>query len=272
MSARLLMRGIHRLVRRMIDAALAEVHTHMLAEVVSYDAEMNTCSVQPFPDKICIARADAMTTASWPILEDVPVLQLGSGKLWLTVPPLAGTFGTLHINERSIEKWLATADEGGPTSTRRFSISDAVFIPGVVPLLPSGDTGAFVVPIETDRISLRTRDGAASVSVLDDGTVEITTTSKKITVTNGQITEIIDGTEIQLGGTADWAVAYTDLKSAFDSLKQSITDLTNGFNAHMHATAALGAPSVPTPTPPLIPAIPPTADMTAAKVTAVRLP
>jgi hypothetical protein len=70
----------------------------------------------------------------------------------------------------------------------------------------------------------------------------------------------------------DYAVAYNDLKSAFDTLKSEHDNIVTAFNAHVHPTAAVGAPSPPTAVPGSIPALPSTADMSGAKVTTVRLP
>ena len=62
---------------------------------------------------------------------------------------------------------------------------------------------------------------------------------------------------LEVNGTADFAVAFTDLKTAFDAF---IIE----YNAHVHATAAVGTPSAPT--------VPSTASIDAAKVLTVKLP
>ena len=70
---------------------------------------------------------------------------------------------------------------------------------------------------------------------------------------------LLAGGDIELNGNADWAVAFTDLKTAFD---QFVSD----FNAHTHSgvTTGVGVSGAPvTPT---------AADMTGARVDNVRLP
>lgn len=62
---------------------------------------------------------------------------------------------------------------------------------------------------------------------------------------------------LELNGATDFAVAFTDLKTAFDLF---IIE----YNAHVHATAAVGTPSAPT--------VPSTASIDAAKVSTVKLP
>lgn len=76
---------------------------------------------------------------------------------------------------------------------------------------------------------------------------------------------------LELLGTAKHMVRYEELETGFNSLKQSVTDLTTAFNGHVHATvASLGTPTPPTTVPPLIPATPPTATITAAKINEIK--
>jgi hypothetical protein len=78
---------------------------------------------------------------------------------------------------------------------------------------------------------------------------------------------------LELLGTAKHMVRYEELETGFNSLKQSVTDLTTAFNSHLHTVVgALPAapPTVPTVTPPLAPAIPPTATITAAKINEIK--
>ena len=67
-----------------------------------------------------------------------------------------------------------------------------------------------------------------------------------------------DGT-IDINGSADYAVAFDDLKSGFDQLKSD----HNAFLLHVHGVAG---------TPPVPPAVPSTASIDASKVATVKLP
>lgn len=78
-----------------------------------------------------------------------------------------------------------------------------------------------------------------------------------------------DGT-MELGGSTKHLTRFEELETGFNSLKQTVTDLTTAFNTHVHATAALGPPVAPTTVPPLIPAIPPTATITGAKINELK--
>jgi hypothetical protein len=75
---------------------------------------------------------------------------------------------------------------------------------------------------------------------------------------------------MEIGGDADFMVRYSVLESAFNDLKGTVNDLVSAFNSHMHATAATGPPSIPTPIPSSIPAIPSTADISGAKIDEIK--
>lgn len=75
-----------------------------------------------------------------------------------------------------------------------------------------------------------------------------------------------DGKIILNEGT-DFAVKFNELKTAFDELKSNYNDfITTKYNLHMHPTAVVGPPSLPTLT-----GISSTADMSNAKVEYVLL-
>jgi hypothetical protein len=248
-------RDIKILVRRMIQAALADVHTHIVAQVVSYTAATNTCSIQPCVTRIRAEDPQNMTTVELPQIDDVPVKQFGSGKCLLSVAPQAGSYGVFHVSEKDLENWLLQGGVVDPTNSKRFDLSDGFFDPGAYPLIPDGDNGALLVPIETDRIALRNRLNTCQVAALDDGTAVI----------KGTTTTVNDGT--------DFAVQYTALKSAFDTLKQDLNNLVTAYNAHIHittATVGIGPPGVIAPT--TSTGTPSAADMSSAQIATVKLP
>jgi len=170
---------IKRLVNAIVKAILADTHTNIPARVVSYDPVLNTCKIQ-----LCFLRMrtddpDNLEPIQSPQIDDVPVKQMGSGKLLLSVAPQVDSYGEFRVSERSMERWL---NEGGavlPASTRMHHLSDGVFDPGLYPFVVDGDNGKLQSPIATDRMSLRTRDGVGQVSMLDDGSVIITLASGK---------------------------------------------------------------------------------------------
>lgn len=73
---------------------------------------------------------------------------------------------------------------------------------------------------------------------------------------------------LELLGDTKHMVRYEELETGFNSLKQSVTDLTVLFNAHVHNIIA---PTPATPvTVPLALATPPTATITAAKINEIK--
>jgi hypothetical protein len=65
-------------------------------------------------------------------------------------------------------------------------------------------------------------------------------------------------------------VRYAKLKKGFDQLLEDHNKLADAFNQHMHATAAPGAPSIPTPVTNLIPAVASEADITESKINNIK--
>ena len=175
-------RIILRFIRNKIAEIFADVHTHAVVVIDSYDAVENTCSVRPCVKRIRTTDPDNETTIKFGKLEDVPVNHRGSGKLLLGCAPQAGSYGILHVAERSTDVWLTKGGVEDPDSVRKFDINDGFLEYGAYPLVVDGDNGKLVVPIATDRISLRTRSGDTEVSVLDDESIQISNENVTVTI------------------------------------------------------------------------------------------
>lgn len=274
-------RYLKQLISSTVRALFVPVRTHVPAQVTGYDGATNTCTVQPVIRKFRAVDPLNMTTVDLPELADVPVMQRGSGKLWATCAPQVGSYGVLHISDRELDQWLAAGGVVDPHTLRQFDISDAIFEPGLTPLVADGDNGLIEEPILTDRIQFRTRSGLTAVSVVDNETVEIK--NEKCTIgidVDGNVSIVTDGTvttsakETILQDGTDYAVQFTEMESAFNDLKNELNSLVTAYNAHIHiTTATVGA----TPTPGVIApttstGTPPVATMAAAKIEDVRLP
>jgi hypothetical protein len=234
--------ALTKLVKRILNVETAKMRTNTVCQVVSYDGNTNLASLQPC---IMAIRTDdtESPTKQLPPVNDIPVFQFGSGKLLCTVAPAAGTYGLYVVSDRKVENWITQGGVVPPGSKMRFDISNGFFLPGLFPTVTDGDNGVISPAVNTDRIELRTRDGAGFVSMVDDGTVEI-------------------------NGNADFAVAYTDLKSAFDQLKSDFdTFVTTKYNLHNHPTAPAGPVSIPS-----VVGAASTADMSGAKLSTIKVP
>jgi len=161
-------RLIARLARQVFKKEIAKVHTHLPAKIVSYTPETNLVSIQPCINQFRTEDPDNPETIQLPVIEDVPVHQLGSGLVLATCAPIAGSYGVFHVCEREINTWITQGGIVDPASSRKFDISDGFFVPGLWPLIDP-----IVDPIRTDRVELRTRVGSSYVAVLDTGAIEI---------------------------------------------------------------------------------------------------
>jgi hypothetical protein len=172
----------------MVSSEIKSVRTHIPAQVQKYNATENTVTVLPCIKQFLFTNPDK-SEADLPKLEDIPVTQRGSGKLWLTVAPQVGSYGTVHVFDRSIEKWLQVGGQTVPGSLRTHNLSDSEFVPDLPPLVEDGDNGKIATGIDTDRICFRTRSGLTKISVVDDESVEIKNENAIVTIAvNGEIT------------------------------------------------------------------------------------
>lgn len=207
------LRDIGILVDKAISAARYDFRTHVIAQIVSYDPETNLAVVQPVNKAIRLTDAANPIYVQLGVIQDVPVLQRGSGKLWCTVAPAENSYGLLHISDRVIDDWLTLGGVVEPQDIRCHSLSDAIFEPSLLPTIVDGDNGQIEEPIKTDRISLRTRSGLTEVSVLDDESVAVNVNDGAATVTidnAGNITIVSDGGSISLdNGTQSVSVGST---------------------------------------------------------------
>ena len=181
------------LVKQLIREALADIHTQQPAQIVSYDPDKNTCSVQPCLNRLRTNDANS-PFVQLPQIDDVPVKMQGSGKTFLSVAPQVGSYGALYISERSLSEWLVNGGIVDPRNTRKFKIDSGWFDPGLYPLAEDGDNGLISPAIKTDRIELRTRTGKTSVAVLHDETISVVSDGDiAVSNSNGNYTLLANG-------------------------------------------------------------------------------
>lgn len=135
--------------------------------------------------------------------------------------------------------------------------------------------GVDAVPMDGDKVLVVRAGRAWPIAIpIEDGQTpdrvdgEIRLYSRKEDGTASAVVTMRVSGDVEINGNSDWAVAYTDLKSAFDQLKSD-------FDGHMHAFAPGPTPdltSVPTASTSGVPPKPSTADMSGAKVSSVRFP
>lgn len=165
----------------------AKLNVSMPALVTAYDGK-NRVTVQPVVNRKYVGQ----DSKPLPPIEDVPIKFFGSGGYWLTVDIEVGTGVLLVCSQRSIDAWKNSSDGavGDASTPRRFSMSDAIALPG----LETFEQAVTVSP----GIELRNRAGDVKVSVngtaitLDNGTSTIILDGADVTIDNGSGTITID--------------------------------------------------------------------------------
>jgi hypothetical protein len=197
-------REIRKIARSVFEELIPGVRTHLATVITSYDGATNTCKAQPTRRTIRVEDPDNMTTVDLPELQDVPVMQFGSGKLLLSCAPQPDSYGVAHVSDRDIEDWFSNGGVTDPKSIRTHDLSDSFLHHGVYTLKEDGDNGLIVEPIRTDRIELRTRSGKTNISVLDDESISITTEHSVITINaSGEISIANDDSSMILTSEVD---------------------------------------------------------------------
>ena len=136
-------REVMRIAGQVFDARKYEIRTHIIAQVSSYDSEKNTVTVQPVTKAVRFTDAENLTTVQLPQISEVPVLQTGSGKVWCTIAPAVGSYGLLHVSDRTIGDWMAAGGIVEPSEIRCPDKRDAIFDPSLVHLVEEWHSKAF---------------------------------------------------------------------------------------------------------------------------------
>jgi hypothetical protein len=131
------------LIRRAIEARLAEVHTSIPAMVISYDATTQTCEVQPLVKRLVPSDKDGvLESESYPRIKNVPVAFPRTALFVFHFPLAFGDTVYLLCPERSIAEWRTTGIESAPGDARLHPLAGAVALPGLYPaaspMVPSG--------------------------------------------------------------------------------------------------------------------------------------
>lgn len=159
--------------RNSVLSILNSVHTCLPGIVKSFDPTTNKAVIQPALNKAYVSGPMEM-----PVLESVPVMFPKN----MFFPIVPGDYVLLLFAERSIDLWLSVGGQVTPDDPRKFNLSDAIAIPGLVPF-----TGDFSVNNGEDySISF----GGSSISIKPNGDIMIKT-ANKVAIGN-TTTEVLD--------------------------------------------------------------------------------
>lgn len=151
--------NLTQVMREFVLEGLGGTHTMEPGRIVSYDADTQTCTVQPVVRSRFV---DADTDASFyelpPPIANTPVAFPSGGGTSIVWPLERGDFVTIIYAERSIDEWQATASSDNiPQDTRRHDRTDAIVVPGLrSPADPLEENAhspnAMVIKVEEIRI------------------------------------------------------------------------------------------------------------------------
>jgi len=187
-------------VRNVVLYNLANIHTAMPGQVVSYDFTTQKADIQPTINK----QWTDGTTSPMPILHGVPVIFPCAGGASLSFPVLVGDPVLLVVCERSITEWLFSGGQVTPIDPRKLDITDAVAIPGLLPFNSN-------FPARGDGTSLILQYAGSKIEITSTGAVIVKTATSLAmgTPTNELINQLFTVFTALQADAALWALLTT---------------------------------------------------------------
>jgi Phage protein Gp138 N-terminal domain len=194
---------LDRVIQKGIDKNLLRLHTCLPGVITAVQGSQRV-TVQPLLKKRHVDPAGVEDTGILiPIqpIADVPVQMPVGGLYYIKGPIEVGDTGMIIFSERSLDVWLSsTGDMVDPLDSRHHDISDAIFVPGLVPF--------------ESQISDETMDIVIS-NGLESGQVRVT-----------QEGDILLGS----GSSDSPAVLGDVLSSGLNDLSMALTTFATGLN------------------------------------------
>lgn len=143
-------------VEEFMDSLKGQMNIALPAKVVAYHRTQQTVDVQVVVRKRRIDPfTDEETTFLPDVIHDVPVAFPQSAGFSISWPLTAGDFVTLLFCDRSIAEWKNSGSADTiPQDKRRFSMADAIAIPGGAPYGQGADTSATAMLLTGNDVRL----------------------------------------------------------------------------------------------------------------------
>jgi Phage protein Gp138 N-terminal domain len=119
------------LIRRAIEARVADVHVSMPGEIVSYSASTQTATVRPCLKRVVFSEDDDQIEEELPPIQNVPVSWPGGSGLTIHGVLAAGDTGDLVFSTNSHNEWQATGRVSAPGDLKPHNLGAAKFYPGI---------------------------------------------------------------------------------------------------------------------------------------------
>lgn len=201
-------------MRQAVLFQLYDVHTALPGTIISYDSTLQKATIQPSLKKSYLDG----TTQEMPILNNVPVIFPRAGGASLTFPVVQGDTCLLLFIERSIDLWKSVGGVVAPDDPRKFDLSDAVAIMGLMPFSENSLS-------ENNEDVLLTYKNS-NIRIKSSGEIQIETAGK--IAIGSQTTEVLDllSRWLNVLGTQEPQLTqqtqYLSFKSEIDALKGTL--------------------------------------------------
>lgn len=119
------------LIRRALEARIADVHVSMPGEIVSYDAATQTASVKPCLRRVVFSEDDEQIEEEYQPIQNVPVSFPGGAGFTIHFELAAGDTGDLVFSTFSHNEWQATGRVSAPGDLKPHNLGAAKFYPGI---------------------------------------------------------------------------------------------------------------------------------------------
>lgn len=175
------------IMKQVVNYSLTNIHTCLPGEIVSYDYTKQKATVQPLLKK----RYSDGTIQDLPEITCVPVVFPSGNDFSIHWPLDAGDNVLLLFSERSIDEWLSKGGEVAPLDPRKFDLSDAIAIPGLIPFAETEtphDSTSYNLKIGDARVKITPEGGYCFhgeteelISILDELISDLITFSQQLT-------------------------------------------------------------------------------------------
>lgn len=154
-------------LRAALDGRQAQLWTACPGIIESYDAERQTCAVQPAIKGRVESPDGSVASVALPLLVDVPVIFPGGGGFVLTFPIAKGDECLVVFSSRCIDAWWQSGGVQEAMTARMHDLSDGFAIVG-----PRSQARKLPA-VSATATQLRTEDGATYLEIQPGGKVRV---------------------------------------------------------------------------------------------------
>lgn len=154
-------------IRAALEGMQADMWTALPGVIESYDAERQTCTVQPAIRGKVEAPGGAVNSVVLPLLVDVPVVFPSGGGFTLTFPIAPGDECLVVFASRCIDAWWQSGGVQEALAARTHDLSDGFAFVG-----PRSQPRS-LPEVSAEHVQLRTDDGATYLEIQPGGKVRV---------------------------------------------------------------------------------------------------